>query len=175
MHPYVPFAALPLAVAVAWFAAPEGSASAPGRYQIPQVPQVEDPSALMAARSERPGKPDIRVQAFLPHVPPEPPAPEPMLVLNSVMTGDGMRLASINGRIVKEGDRVEGYRVRRIGADGVELADGGRTRSLPMRPLHELPPPARPGKAAMPKGAGVRHASADLTEDFWKIFDSLKP
>ena len=56
---------------------------------------------------------------------------EPTLVLDSVMTGKGVRLASINGQIVKEGDRVKGDLVRRIAGDGVELARGGSTRRLP--------------------------------------------
>ena len=175
MHPYLPFAALPIAVIGAWFAAPQWSASDPGRYRIPTVVQVEDPSALMAERSQPTGKPEIRVQAFLPHVPPRPAAPMPTLILQSVMTGKDVRLATINGQIVKEGSRVEGYLVRRITDDGVELAAGGKTRRLPMRPLHELPPPSQPGSDRAPKLAVAQRGSTDLTQDFWKVFDSLKP
>jgi len=171
MHPYLPFAALPVAVIAAWLAAPRASVSDPGRYQIAQVKQIEDPSALAEARSQPAEKPDIRLKAFLPHVPPRPPAPEPTLVLNSVMTGKHVRVATINGQIVKEGDRVKGYLVRRIAADGVVLADGDKTRRLPMRPLYKLPPPARPVHQA----AVARRGNADLTQDFWKVFDSLKP
>ncbi len=175
MQPYAPFAALPVAVIAAWLAAPNASVSAPGRYQIPPVKQIEDPSAPMAVRSQSADQPDIRLQAFLPHVPPRPAVPVPTLILNSVMTSKYVRVASINGRTVKEGGRVAGYEVRRIAADGVLLARGHEIRRLPMRPLYELPPPARPGAAAVHKAAVAQRGKADLTQDFWKVFDSLKP
>ena len=175
MHPYLPFAALPVAALAAWFGASQWSASEPGRYQISRVAELRDPSVVVDNRVDTSGTPDIRVAAFLPHVPPRPAAPEPTLVLHSVMTGQGVRLATINGKILKEGDRVEGYLVRRISDDGVELAAGGKTRRLPMRPLHELPPPARPGESLVPGEATAQRGGGDLTEDFWKIFDSLKP
>lgn len=175
MHPFLPFASLPIAVVAAWFGAPYLSASEPARYQVPAVAQIEDPSALMKARSQPAEAPDIRVKAFLPHVPPRPSVPEPTLVLHSVMTGTGIRLATINGQIVREGDRVEGYRVRRIADNGVQLVKGGKTRRLPMRPLHELPPPVDPGEDPVMKVASTRNSKTDLNKDFWKIFDSLKP
>ena len=175
MHPYLPFTALPVAVFAAWFGASHWSASEPGRYQIPRVAQIEDPSALMETRYQPTEKPEIRLQAFLPHVPPRPAAPEPTLVLHSVMTGKDVRLATINGQIVKEGDRLEGYLVRRIAANGVELAKGSKTRRLPMRPLHELPPPALPGESQVTKEAIAQRGSTYLSQEFWKIFDSLKP
>jgi len=175
MHPYLPFAALPVAVIAAWFGASHWSASDPGRYQVPRVVQIEDPSALMEARSRPAETPDIRLKAFLPHVPPRPPGPEPTLVLQSVMTGKDVRLATINGQNVKEGDRLEGYVVQRISPDGVELVIGKNIRRLPMRSLHELPPPAQPGQMPVQKEAAAQRGGADLTKDFWKIFDSLKP
>lgn len=181
MHPYLPFAVLPVTVLVAWLAAPELSASDPGRYRVPKVAQIDDPSALMEARTRTVGEPDIRVQAFLPRKPPRPsapapkPEPEPDLILQSVMIGGKVRLASINGRNLRQGDRIEGYLVRRIAADGVELADGKRSRHLPMRPLHELPPPVQPDVAPSKARPGTRSGSTDLTQDFWRIFDSLKP
>jgi hypothetical protein len=138
------------------------------------VAQIDDPSALMLTRSEPAEKPEIRVKAFLPHVPPQPPAPEPTLILHSVMTGRDVSLATINGQIVKEGGRVEGYLVQLITTDGVDLVNGGKTRHLAMRPLHELPPPARPGAAAEQKDATTQRGKTGLTEDFWKIFDSLE-
>ena len=175
MNPYLPFAAIPIAVIVAWYTAPVSSVHEPGRYQIPQVKQIEDPSALMKARAEPAETPDIRVAAFLPHVPPKPSAPEPTLILQSVMTGQDLRLATINGQIVREGDRIAGYRVQRIADDGVQLARNGKSRRLPMRPLHELPPPARPVADSTLKKATAQRSSTDLTQEFWKIFDSLKP
>ena len=175
MSPYLPFAALPIAVAAAWFGASSWSASDPGRYQVPRVKQIDDPSALVkTTRSEPAEKADINVKAFLPHVPPRPPAPEPTLILDSVMTGTDVSLASINGRIVKQGDRVEGYVVRRIAADGVQLANGRRTRHLPMRSIHELPPVDKQAGAPKKKDVTTERGKTDLTRDFWKIFDSLK-
>jgi hypothetical protein len=91
------------------------------------------------------------------------------------MTGTDMHLATINGQVVKEGDRVEGYLVKRITADGVELAKGGKTRRLPMRPLHELPPPIQPGTDPELRNAAVQHSSTDLTQNFWATFDSPQP
>ena len=175
MSPYLPFAALPIAVVAAWFGAANWSASDPGRYRVPRVAQIDDPSALMkTARAEPADKADINVKAFLPHVPPRPPAPEPTLILDSVMTGSDVSLASINGRIVKEGDRVEGYVVRRIAVDGVKLADGRRTRHLPMRSIHELPPPDKQAGSPKKKDVTTERGKTDLNRDFWKIFDSLK-
>ena len=175
MHPYLPFIAIPVAALAAWYAAPLWSNTDPGRYQIPQVRQIEDPSALMKARSEPVAKPDIRVAAFLPHVPPKPPAPEPTLVLQSVLTGAGVRLATINGKVVREGDRIAGYRVGRIANDGVQLSRDGTTRRLPMRPLHELPPPVKTVEDRALQAATAQRGNTDLTQEFWKIFDSLKP
>ncbi|MFP4158442.1 MAG: general secretion pathway protein GspB [Desulfobacterales bacterium] len=40
------------------------------------------------------------------------------------------RFAVINGRICREGDRVENYRVRLITPKGVRISEGGRTRLL---------------------------------------------
>lgn len=145
MHPYLPFTALPAAVLIAWFAAPYLSASDHGRYVVPRIQQIEDPSALMAGRSQIERKPDIRVQAFLPRMPPRAPAPRPRLILQSIVIGDQLNLATINGRSLQQGDRIEGYVVQRITADGVDLTRGGGRRHLPMRPLHELPPPAPAG------------------------------
>jgi len=144
MHPYLPFTIVPAAVVIAWFIAPHLSASDPGRYQVPRVQQVEDPSALMQTRVRSDKKPDIRVQAFLPHTRPKPPAAEPLLILQSVVVGKHVSLATISGRNLQKGDRINGYVVRRITANGVDLARGKRVRHLPMRALHELPPPGQP-------------------------------
>jgi hypothetical protein len=175
MHPYLPFAALPVAVTAAWFVASHWPGSEPGRYRVPAVTQIEDPSVPVNVRSEPVEKPDIRVAAFLPQVPPRPPAPATALILHSVMTGTDMHLATINGQVVKEGDRVEGYLVKRITADDVELAKGGKTRRLPMRPLHELPPPIQPGTDPEQRNAAVQRSRTDLTQNFWATFDSPQP
>jgi len=174
MHPFLPFAALPVTVIAAWFSASHLTASDSGRFHVTQATEIEDPSALMETRSQPTEKADIHVKAFLPHIPPRPPVPEPTLVLHSVMTGAGIRSADINGQIVREGDQVEGYQVRRITMEGVELAREDSTRNLPMRPLHELPPPVTPEQKAIQNDAAAKRDKTDLTQDFWKIFDSLK-
>jgi len=143
MHPYVPFTIVPAAVLIAWFVAPYLSESGPGRYQVTRIQKIEDPSALMQTRVRTDKKPDIRVQAFLPDTPPKPPAPEPLLILQSVVVGDHVSLATISGRSLQRGDRINGYVVRRITTNGVDLSRGNRIRHLPMRSLHELPPPGQ--------------------------------
>ena len=141
MHPFLPFAVLPIAIASASFAASNWSNSDPGRYRVPRVEQIENPSVPADVRPVAARKPDIRVAAFLPHTVPEPPAPVPVLVLHSVLTGKDIYLATINGQLVREGDSIKGYRVMKIAADGVDLVKSGVRRHLPMRPLHELPAP----------------------------------
>lgn len=143
MHPYLPFASLPAAVLAAWFTASHWSDSDHARYRVPNVAPIEELSDLKKANTAPEEKPDIKVSVFLPHIPPKPPAPVPTLILHSIMTGTDVRMASINGRLVKEGDQIEGYRVKHIASDGVELTRGGKPRHLPMRPLHELSRPAR--------------------------------
>ena len=172
MHPYLAFAALPLAVIAAGFAASHSPDSGPGRYRVSAVEQLEDPSVPVDVRSGLVEKSDIRVAAFLPHMVPKPPAPIPTLILHSVMTSADMHLATINGQVVKEGDRVDGYLVKQITADGVELVKGGKTRRLPMRPLHELPPPSRPGTASAQRNSRDQHNETNLTQNFRTTFDS---
>jgi hypothetical protein len=175
MHPYLPFAALPIAVTAAWFAASHWAGSEPGRYRVPPVAQIEEPSVPPGMSAQPAGRPDIRVEAFLPYVPPRPPAPAPTLVLHSVMTGTDMHLATINGRVVKEGDRIAGYLVKRITSDGVQLAAGDKTRRLQMRPLHELPPPVQPAADTLPRNVAARRDENDLNRDFWATFGSPQP
>jgi hypothetical protein len=174
MHPYLPFAAIPLAVTTAWFAASHWSSGEPGRYRVPPVAQIENPSVPVGERAEPVATPDIRVAAFLPHVPPRPPAPAPALILHSVMVGSDVHLATINGQVVKRGDRMAGYVVQRITAEGVALAKGGKSRWLPMRPLHELPPPTQPGTDPALRSAAAGRDGDALTHNFWATFNSTQ-
>jgi hypothetical protein len=175
MHPYLPFAALPIAFAAAWFAAANWSSAEPGRYRIPPVTQIEDPSVPLPRHSDAAEKTDIRVSAFLPRARSRAPAPPPVLILNSVMTGADVYLASINNQLVKAGDELEGYLVNRITADGVELTRAGKTRWLPMRPLHELPPPSPPGLDSAPQTASVGDKEPNLASNFWATFEAPQP
>jgi hypothetical protein len=175
MHPYLPFAAIPIAVTAAWFSAAHWSGGEPGRYRVPPVAQIESPSVPADERAESAAQPDIRVAAFLPHVPPRPPSPAPALILHSVMIGSDVHLATINGQVVKQGESIAGYLVQRITADGVELVNGGETRRLPMRPLHELPPPTQPGTDPAQRNVAVHQNGDDLTHNFWATFNSPQP
>jgi hypothetical protein len=91
------------------------------------------------------------------------------------MTGAEVYLASINGQLVKKGDRIEGYMVKRITADGVELAAGSRIRRLPMKPLHELPRPDAPALEQAQQTAGIKHNNPGLAKNFWATFESPQP
>ena len=82
-----------------------------------------------------------------------------------------MNLATINNRLVKEGDLVAGYRVKRIAPDGVQLAAGKELRHLPMRPLHELPAPVEPGVDAVQQKNANRDTRDALNKSFWATFD----
>lgn len=174
MSPYIPFAALPLAVTAAWFAASHWTGSDSGRYQVPPVAQLEEPAIPAAASLQPAAKSSIRVAAFLPYVPPVPPVPNPVMVLHSVMTGAEMDLATINGVILREGEMINGYRVHRITASGVDLVKAGQVRRLPMRPLHELPEPRALANDAH-RMALLRENRTDPNEEFWEEFGSRQP
>lgn len=175
MQPYLPYLAIPAFAAAAWFAATQWPINAPYRYQIASVAQIEDPSSLMKTRPEAAESPEIRIDAFVPPAPKPPPIPEPTFVLQSIITGIDVNLASINGKVVQQGDRIEGYRVQRIAEDGVDLTKGKQTRHIPMRPLHELTPVTPQKGSRNQLNAAARPGEEDLSREFWKIFDSLKP
>jgi hypothetical protein len=172
MNPYLPFAAVPVAVGVALFAASHWNGGEPGRYRTPAFSQLENPAVPARTPAPDQQEADIRVAAFLPSVPPRPPAPAPTLVLHSVMTGAKVNMATINNQLVKEGDIVQGYRVKHIAADGVQLVAGGETRHLPMRPLHELPPPVEPGVDPVQQSNANQDTQDALNRSFWATFDT---
>ena len=142
MNPYLPFLSLPAVALASWLAASNWSASESYRYQVPRIVPVEDVPELMNDRSQSDEQAVIRHTAFLPEMPPIPPSAQPILVLHSVMIGKDTNIATINGQLVKEGDRISDYLVKRIAANGVELSNLDESRFLPMRPLHELARPA---------------------------------
>lgn len=175
MHPYLPFTALPAAVLVAWFGASNWADGEPGRYRVPSVAPIENPTVPAQALSQSIEKPDIRVEAFLPHVPPKRSAIAPTLILHSVMFGTDVNLATINGRMVQEGDTIEGYLVKRITADGVVLTGRGKTRRLPMRPLHELPPPRQAASGHRQGSAAVAYDGPHLANNIRTTITSSQP
>ena len=147
MHPYLPFLCLPAAALSAWLAASQWPANDSYRYQVPRIVPVEDIPEVMNDRSQSDSEAVINHTAFLPQMPPKPPTALPVLVLHSVMIGKESNFATINGQLVKEGDKIDDYLVARIGSSGVELSHPEEPRFLPMRPLHELDrrSPSRPG------------------------------
>jgi hypothetical protein len=59
------------------------------------------------------------------------PAPAgPALVLNAISERDGVPVAVINDRVVREGDRFDDVRILRIGASEVEVEVAGARRTL---------------------------------------------
>lgn len=60
------------------------------------------------------------------------------LVLQSLLVGDGRRLAIISGRPVRVGERIQGLTVQNILQREVVLSDGGETRILRMGSTDEL-------------------------------------
>ena len=175
MNPYLPFAALPVAVTAAWFAASNWTSSEPGRYRVPSVTQLEEPAVPGTTGLADAIESDIRVDVFLPREPARPPAPEPTLILHSVMTGNHMHLATINGQLVKQGDKVAGYLVTGIAADGVELTRGSKTRRLPMRPLHELAQKTATTSGLAQNSASVRQKPDDPAQDLTATLYSQPP
>jgi hypothetical protein len=61
---------------------------------------------------------------------PEPAAPPAALALGSIIYGPERRLAHIGGAWVREGERIGGAQVVRIGPDSVQLRRDGRLESL---------------------------------------------
>ena len=58
------------------------------------------------------------------------PPPRPQPQLNAISQQDGRPVAVIDGRLVREGDSVDGVRILRIGETEVEVEVGGRRRTL---------------------------------------------
>ncbi len=138
MNAYVAFVLVPIAVIVAIFSANQWPNNDPLRYRVPPVTPIEEPADMLQAASTPTDALEIRVGAFLPQAPPKPPPPVPNLILQSVMTATDGNLATINGQVVRVGDRIQEYTVRSISESGVELESGGYIRKIPMRPLHEI-------------------------------------
>lgn len=77
----------------------------------------------------RPGVPEVAVAASSP-----PPAPEPSLVVASILHAADRRLAMINGRVMRVGDVIGTATVVDILPDAVIVDSPGGRRRLPVRP-----------------------------------------
>jgi general secretion pathway protein B len=102
---------------------PQATASAPAPVQPPQPPQpafVQPPAPPVAARTPAPpAAPTPPVKGL--------PADAPKLVVNGGTYSErrDMRLAIVNGNVVREGANVDGVVVEQIQPDGLVLAFRG--------------------------------------------------
>ena len=58
------------------------------------------------------------------------PEPAPLLLLHAISEQNGVPIAVVNERVVREGDRFDGVRILRIGAAEVEVEVAGERRTL---------------------------------------------
>ena len=78
---------------------------------------------------------------------PAPPVATPSLVLQAISERDSHPIAIINDQLVKEGDKLGSVRVKRIGADSVEvLLENGKSDTVRFAP----PPPPAPEASPSP-------------------------
>jgi hypothetical protein len=61
---------------------------------------------------------------------PDAASPGPVLLLHAISEQDGIPIAVVNERVVREGDRFDGVRILRIGAAEVEVEVAGTRRIL---------------------------------------------
>jgi hypothetical protein len=93
----------------------------------------------------------------------------PVLVLHSILTSQNVYLATINGKLLREGDSINGYRVVKIAADGVDLVKNGAKRRLPMRALHELPAPHQAGTDPLREDFAASNNKTETVKDIRSI------
>jgi hypothetical protein len=81
------------------------------------------PAATSGRRSPAPTAPRTQAAAA-------DPGPAPLLLLNAISEQDGVPIAVVNERVVREGDSFDGVRILRIGAAEVEVEVAGARRTL---------------------------------------------
>lgn len=69
---------------------------------------------------------------------PQAQAPQKEFTLASIFIGNDRRVAVIDGVARREGQTFDGFRVKRIHPDRVELVDQGRVRVLRLEPLPQV-------------------------------------
>lgn len=116
----------------------------PAASPLPSVPRTEDRAVAPLPQPEAPPattawEPPPRSSAPRPRSAATPapvnagadaPAPRRVLLLNAISEQDGVPIAVVNDRVVREGDRFDGIRVLRIGATEVEVEVDGARRIL---------------------------------------------
>jgi hypothetical protein len=120
-------AAAPTATAM-----PTASDAAPAASTVPSAPATgtgPTRSAPLARRLTLPDRATDAASTASEHreaAPPSRVGPQ----LNAISQQDGRPVAVIDGRLVREGDSVDGVRILRIGETEVEVEVGGRRRTL---------------------------------------------
>jgi hypothetical protein len=94
------------------------------------------------------------VRARDPMRPPQPaasaaaPRSEPLAILSAVMGAPDRRVAILNGRVVRPGDRVDGMTVERVDAEGLVYVRNGARRELKLAAAPSIKRPAAAPTAA---------------------------
>lgn len=148
MKPFLTFLTVPLIIGGGVMLTPWLTREIIQPGEAISVPQLTLPPGAreVAGQSSAVDEP-LRLEALMPafmidSVIPPPPSPvkrsaAERFQLASVLLSPEKRSAVINGQVVFEGSRMQGYRVQRIGKDQVALSgpDGVETISLNNRPL----------------------------------------
>lgn len=100
----------------------------PFRFEVPEIKKPIIPSALNPPfRIVKRDFPKVDLQTIAP-----PPSATPSITL--IMVSEDMRLAIINGLVLREGDSLGNGRILRIRDDAVVFSEGGRLREIPVPP-----------------------------------------
>jgi hypothetical protein len=120
----------PSGTAAAPAEAPRAAAPSPSSAPLPVPPPVQ--KAAQAPRVAPLDRPVPLVPPALPKSPePSPSASPATFVLEAISTQNGEPVAVVNGRLVREGDTVDGARIVKIRSDSVELVYRGSVQVLP--------------------------------------------
>jgi hypothetical protein len=108
---------------------------APEAIDPATLPPVTDVALDRAPEWRRNPFAGVRARVMEPAPPPPSSAEEPDLVLASILHSPQRRLAIVNGRIVRAGDRIGGVTIREIEPRAVVIETaGGARRTLELRP-----------------------------------------
>jgi MSHA biogenesis protein MshK len=97
------------------------------------------PAVAVARDPMRPPQPVARAAA---------PRSEPPAILSAVMGAADRRIAILNGRVVRPGDRVDGMTVERVDAGGLVYVRNGARRELKLAAVPSIKRPAAATTAA---------------------------
>ncbi|MFN3739819.1 MAG: hypothetical protein ACK4TF_03985 [Thermodesulfovibrionales bacterium] len=96
----------------------------PFRFDVPEIKKIFIPEVLRSPiKIAKKEFPKISLKELAP-----PPGITPEITL--IVIGDDLRLAIINGLVLKEGDTFGNGRVIKIRQDAVVISEGGRTQEI---------------------------------------------